>query len=60
MPHYKLALTTEDGELLQLWTVGENDEDSEIIYPLHRLAPVQLAEEINSAIKRHTDAKEQK
>jgi hypothetical protein len=48
---YELRLTTEDGELLSLWTLGgADDEDSDVVYPIRKLGPASLAEMINAEI----------
>jgi len=53
--NYKLTLTTADGEVLRQWVLGE-DEDNDFPFPLTKLAPLQLSQEINSDIRRCEEA----
>lgn len=50
---YKLALVAQDGTLVDSWTVGDADnDDADVIYPITKLGPASLAEDINRAIAR--------
>lgn len=55
MKIYKLSLTTEDGELLASWTIGDVD-NADIPYPISRMAPASLANDINTEIHTRENA----
>ena len=52
MQKYELRLTTEDGELLCLWTIGDADSDVDVCYPIRRMGPAELATQINHEIQK--------
>lgn len=54
---YKLMLVTDDHELLESWNISTNrqteDADVDVTYPVPNYSALMVADEINTAIKRH-------
>lgn len=50
----RLTLTTDDGEVIELWsvTLDANDTDADVVLPLVNLGKGSLEDEITGALKR--------
>jgi hypothetical protein len=52
MRTYKLVLTDHDGNVLESWVIGDAaNESADIVYPIRKLGPQSLADDINQAIQ---------
>jgi hypothetical protein len=51
MKDYTLTLANSQGVVVNTWVVGDKDsENADVLYPLTKAQPGQLAQEINHAI----------
>jgi len=54
---YKLTLTTDEGQWLDMWKIGSVEDEKvdslDVLYPITKLGPSALACSINNAIKEH-------